>query len=658
MSWLSLSEWLLFLGLLVVGLIVLLRRSGSGARLPAIPVLGASLIALAGAIHWSSRLGQSEMSEKLQLKSAPRPGRDGGYVSSDSCRACHPGPFETWHRSYHRTMTQYARPDTVLGDFNNVTLKAHGETYVLKRRRDEFWVDLPDPEQRLLPRPPGSAPRELPRTERRVTLLTGSHHMQTLWVGGKDGNLQFGVPFSWLKDEQRWVPRNATFLMDPLLPPPFQMWNMNCLRCHTTAGQPRPDESGSPVLDTRVAEIGIGCEACHGPAEQHIALHRNPLERWKSWMTDGVSTNESIINPARLDHVRSSQVCGQCHSITVPQPADQGWFRHGFSYRPGKDLNATLRVIEPSKHGRESWLQELMTANAFKLEDLYWPDGMVRVSGRDYTGMIGSGCYKRGEMSCLSCHSMHHYEDRADQLLPGMRSNQACVQCHPKLGQDLSAHTHHRADSSGSLCVNCHMPHTTYGLMKAIRSHHIDSPDVAVEVATGRPNACNLCHLDRSLRWTDEQLTRLWGRGRGRARLDGDMATVPDGARLALEGDAGQRALVAWHLGWEPSLAASGSDWQAPILATLLTDPYPAVRYIAGRSLAQLPGFNGFPFDFLAAVSQQEAARDRALQIWRQSARTPGSQPTYLGQPDEAGMLSWIEERKRRRNDRRIYLKE
>ena len=40
----------------------------------------------------------------------------------------------------------------------------------------------------------------------------------------------------------------------------------------------------------------------------------------------------------------------------------------------------------------------------------------------------------------------------------------------------LTAHTHHVDGSSGSNCLNCHMPHTTYGVLKAIRSHEISSP--------------------------------------------------------------------------------------------------------------------------------------------------------------------------------------
>ena len=51
-----------------------------------------------------------------------------GYVSSDTCRACHPAEYESWHGSYHRTMTQVATPDTVRADFDGVQVDAvHGD---------------------------------------------------------------------------------------------------------------------------------------------------------------------------------------------------------------------------------------------------------------------------------------------------------------------------------------------------------------------------------------------------------------------------------------------------------------------------------------------------------------------------------------------------
>ncbi len=40
-----------------------------------------------------------------------------GFVGSDTCRACHPREYSTWHDSFHRTMTQLATPEAVIGDF-------------------------------------------------------------------------------------------------------------------------------------------------------------------------------------------------------------------------------------------------------------------------------------------------------------------------------------------------------------------------------------------------------------------------------------------------------------------------------------------------------------------------------------------------------------
>ena len=38
---------------------------------------------------------------------------------------------------------------------------------------------------------------------------------------------------------------------------------------------------------------------------------------------------------------------------------------------------------------------------------------------------------------------------------------------------------------------------------ESIRSHQVSSPSVAESLPpVGRPNACNLCHLDRTLAWT------------------------------------------------------------------------------------------------------------------------------------------------------------
>lgn len=207
-----------------------------------------------------------------------------------------------------------------------------------------------------------------------------------------------------------------------------------------------------------------------------------------------------------------------------------------------------------------------------------------------------------------------HQGDPDDQLAGKKESNSACTQCHKDIKPE---HTHHAQSSSGSLCYNCHMPHTTYGLMKAIRSHQVDSPSVQTTLKTGRPNACNLCHLDKTLAWTSDKLTQWFGARP--ADLSHEEKTTSAAALWSLRGDAGQRALLAWHMGWAPARQASGERWLAPYLGQLMEDPYSTVRYIARRSLRTLPGFTDFEFDYIGPMPDRTRARLSAWTKWEQT---------------------------------------
>src|SRR4029450_4367906 len=56
-----------------------------------------------------------------------------GYLSSNACRACHPGNYASWHASFHRTMTQVATPATLIPDARNVELSFAGRQAKLER---------------------------------------------------------------------------------------------------------------------------------------------------------------------------------------------------------------------------------------------------------------------------------------------------------------------------------------------------------------------------------------------------------------------------------------------------------------------------------------------------------------------------------------------
>jgi hypothetical protein len=241
-----------------------------------------------------------------------------------------------------------------------------------------------------------------------------------------------------------------------------------------------------------------------------------------------------------------------------------------------------------------------------------------------------------------------------DQLAPAASSNAACAQCHASAG----AHAHHASDSPGASCTNCHMPFTTYGLLKTVRSHQISSPSVQSSLETGRPNACNLCHLDRTLAWTADYLARWYGTPA--PVLNDDQRSIAASLLWLLGGDAGQRALVAQSMGWAPAQQASGAGWLPPYLALFLDDPYDAVRYIAARSLTTLPAFRGFAYDYVAPPRDRAAMRVRAMERWRGS-RDDGAargNEALLINADGSFNASVVDRLVRARNNRRLVYRE
>ncbi len=579
----------------------------------------------ATAVTWSaSGLRDRPMAES-QVSDRPIAVADQGYTMSGACRSCHPQQYDTWHASYHRTMTQVARPDNVVGDFNNVTLTQDGQNFHLWTHEGERWVTSYPTAAEEREAEPASGQRQ----DRKVVMMTGSHHMQFYWLASGESRKLALLPFVYLIDEQEWIPETASFLQPPGAKPASGLgqWNTNCIKCHVTHGQAR---AFGQQMDTRVVEFGIACEACHGPAEHHVDVNADPQRRYQFHLSQ--ERDPTVIQPKRMSKRLESQVCGQCHSITEFHDVEdeRKWYATGYPYKPGDDLEQSRIVVQPKEISQHPRMQAILRGNPTFLRERYWADGMVRVSGREYNGLIESPCYTHDRpeerMSCMDCHVLHQWPDDPrptrewanDQLGMGMDNDQACLQCHDEYRQQIESHSHHRADSDGARCYNCHMPYTTYGLLKAIRSHQVDSPSVAASLRTGRPNACNQCHLDRSLEWTGRYLQEWY-----------DIPPVPlekDDAGLAasilwtLRGDAGQRALMAWSMGWESARQASGQSWLAPYLAELMVDPYDAVRFIAYRSLKRLAGYENVEYDFVGPLAQRETTRQRVLEIWRAGA--------------------------------------
>lgn len=564
-----------------------------------------------------------------------------GYAGSDSCRACHASNHASWSASYHPRMTQSAGPASILAPWEGTTPPFGGLTWRLSRDADRFLAQPLDASSKPI------------AAAMRAALTTGSHHYQIYWLESDGAAELVQLPLVWHLGERRWIPRQSLFLAPPPESPFAETgrWPKTCVKCHTTNATPRhPDDER-----THVAELGIACEACHGPGAAHVALQseRAGLD------ADAVAAlppDATIVNPAELSHERSAQACGQCHGIH-PQTKERRaeWEVHGYAYRPGDDLAATRDLLRAPHAKNTAELQGFLARNPGTLDDVFWSDGHVRVSGREYNGLVESPCFQRGEMDCLSCHALHKSDGDArslaqwadDQLRPGMDGPRACLQCHDEYAdaEKARAHMHHAPGSSGADCLNCHMPYTTYGLTKAIRSHTVASPSIAATLATGRPDACSQCHLDRTLGWAADHL-RDWY-GHARPALDADQETVAASVLGALTGDAGQRALWAWSFGWEPARAVSGAGWIPPLLGTLMQDPYDAVRFVAMRSARRDARHGSFTIDFTQPIDAQRAAvRADYVRAWKDAglSATPEQRAAVLvgadGQLDTARFLA------------------
>lgn len=551
-----------------------------------------------------------------------------GYRGSSACETCHPKQFASWHRTWHSTMTQLPSAKSVLGRFDGRELEFFGERATPIARDGEYFMKLPAYA--------GKSAREA-----QVALCVGSHRYQQYFelVGDAPGGAYQRLPLVWHVEEKRWMHVNGIFL-EPDSPDwgaHASLWNENCIFCHNTAPAPhfaRPKSSaeadGPKHFASTVAEYGIACEACHGPSDEHVRRRMAMLATDPDAPFD--AKDAPTVDPRELDGARLNSLCGQCHSQRLPAPLEKLWtyLDGGPTFRPGDLLAAHVSPIT-----RDTPSLDASRANLFR--DRFWSDGTARLSAYEYLGVTQSPCAKSNEFSCTSCHSMHVAPDRdvAAQMKSGMDGDRACTQCHAKIADDVSAHTHHAPNSSGSRCLECHMPRMVYGILSIHRSHRVESPNVKRDVEGGRPNACTECHAEMSPLAAADAMRTFWGAKyeRPSSRPGGAPLEIADALASLHSGDAVERAVYAERLGRaDLALQPAERDFVVGNLIVALGDGYPSIRILARRSLVALDRALEFglakeldAFDPFAAGDVRKAALDRLLARFEKRAGERGS---------------------------------
>jgi predicted CXXCH cytochrome family protein len=233
------------------------------------------------------------------------------------------------------------------------------------------------------------------------------------------------------------------------------------------------------IATKQVTEWNVGCEKCHGPGAAHV---KRP-------------SKSNIVNPARLDFVRANDVCIQCHSQGRPKsnPVAGKYYDWPIGYVPG-GLLSDVWNLEEHRLG-ETTFTHYADDSAHK----------NRMQGNDF---VTSRMHERG-VTCFSCHNVHGTENNADLIKPG---NAMCLECHGPLSPNgphgtLEEHTHHAADSAGSQCTACHMPKIAQTIAEVnVRSHTFRFVTPAASETYKIPNACVLCHKEKTNAWAGQQL--------------------------------------------------------------------------------------------------------------------------------------------------------
>ncbi|MCY1347000.1 putative PEP-CTERM system TPR-repeat lipoprotein [compost metagenome] len=539
---------------------------------------------------------------------AQRPARPAestaSLVDEGQCQGCHTEQFKDWQGSHHHQAMAEARDDSVLGDFNDRTFSEGGETTRFFRKDGDFWVNTPGPDGK-----PGDF---------RVAYTFGLAPLQQYLIELPGGRLQaFGV--AWDVEQRKWFhlyPGQGIDFKDELhWSKPQQNANFMCVECHTT-GFKRNFDPASNAYASHWQALGVGCQACHGPASAHLQWAAKP---------DGSATKGFDLSLGGAGNLTQVESCGRCHARRAPL---------------GDGFAAHKRLMD-------DYLPSPLT------QALYELDGKIKDEVFEWGSFTQSKMFAKG-VRCSDCHNPHSGELKAS-------GNGVCLQCHNPAGKtgiarvdgtgleakdyQSAEHHHHQPGQPGSQCVDCHMPGKFYMVNDYRHDHGFSIPNPARALKLGTPDACLACHKDtpgdtlagQFQAWYGAEQPNgarydesLWLVRHGRPgasrtlfqQLDNqDLPAIRRATLLAeLPAYPGPRALNLAtrdlkHA--DPQVRAAASDalsallpaeQRVALLGPLLDDPVRAVRIDAAHTLLGLPdqALGQYRDSWIAAIAEYE----------------------------------------------------
>lgn len=387
-------------------------------------------------------------------------GEDSVYTGSDSCASCHIKETSDWKSSHHSLAMSDINDDKNLGSFDGEVRVFLDRQVIFFHENGKYFISETryESETRIYP----------------VIYSLGYYPLQQYIVDIGSGHLQV-FDIAWdarSKDQggQRWFLANPDQSLGAEVElawdGTFMNWNSRCASCHTTDFK-RNYLPADNSYQSKWLEVGVGCEACHGPASNHLLWaegeaekkheqHKGflkPLRKSLAWSNEEDKPLSSIESDSPTNE---TQICFNCHARRQ-QLIDESSI-HDFSD------SSQIRLLEP---------------------DLYFPDGQIKDEVFIAGSFMQSKMYAAGVV-CSDCHDPHSNKLKHQQ-------NTLCTQCHNKQLYDSVDH-HSHPEGEGSECINCHMPVRRYMGVDDRRDHGFQVPDPILSAKLGTPTVCTDCH--------------------------------------------------------------------------------------------------------------------------------------------------------------------
>ena len=131
--------------------------------------------------------------------------------------------------------------------------------------------------------------------------------------------------------------------------------------------------------------------------------------------------------------------------------------------------------------------------------------------------------------------------------------------------------------------MNCHMPRINEGMGDLVRTHMIFSPTNVKMIEANQPNACNMCHVDKSIDWTLGHLAEWYRlRPRDSQQQHGAAAGYSDEVISRNYPSRVESAAVGWLSSSHSATRLVAADvllkakarWALPQVIGALDDPY------------------------------------------------------------------------------------